>query len=446
MREFHQARDGFLKELSERRLTEQALRKERDWAQGVFAARDDAMNYVQTVISTSPVGLETFKATGEAVSVNAAAARILGASTEQLLRQNFREIPSWRKFGLLEMADLALASGHEQRGDFSVETTFGKSVDIDCLFVPFRFGGEQHLLLVITDITERKRSESDLRHSVSLTNAVLESTPDGILVLDGAGKIVRRNQRLLEVWGIPADLWGADEDDGLLSFGRAQVKDEEASLARVRELNERPEESSSSLVELKDGRLLERYSQPLCIADEIIGRFWSFRDVTERTHAEDRRLDAMNYLQTVISTSPVGLVTFKATGEPVSVNAAAARILGALTEQLLSQNFREIGSWQKFGLLKVAERAMTSGQEQRGDFSVVTTFGKAVDIDCLFVPFQFGGEQHMLAVIADITTRTRFERDLRHSARRDSRRGSRREDRSSKPETTRLVGDPCGSV
>ncbi|MHB8121693.1 MAG: ATP-binding protein [Desulfuromonadaceae bacterium] len=121
----------------------------------------DAMNYIQTILSTSPVGMGTYKATGEYVSANEAAARIVGGSIGQLMQQNFRDIESWRRFGLLEFAERALATGIEQRGDFHIVTTFGKEVDIDVLFVPFMFGGEQHLMHTLRDITEQKKHEKE---------------------------------------------------------------------------------------------------------------------------------------------------------------------------------------------------------------------------------------------------------------------------------------------
>lgn len=135
------------------------------------------------------------------------------------------------------------------------------------------------------------------------------------------------------------------------------------------------------------------------------------QDITDRKKAEEQTVDAMNYIQTILNASPVGIGTYKATGEYVSANEAAARIVGGSIEQLMQQNFRDIESWRRSGMLDIAERALTTGIEQRGDFHVVTTFGKEVDINVLFVPFIFGSEQHLMHTIMDITEQKRHEKE-----------------------------------
>ncbi|MHB8056383.1 MAG: ATP-binding protein [Desulfuromonadaceae bacterium] len=134
-------------------------------------------------------------------------------------------------------------------------------------------------------------------------------------------------------------------------------------------------------------------------------------EIAEHKQAKEQTIDAMNYIQTILSTSPVGIGTYKATGEYVSANEAAARIVGGSIEQLMQQNFRSIESWQRFGLLDFAERALTTGIEQRGNFHIITTFGKEVDINVLFVPFMFGGEQHLMHAFSDITEQKRHEKE-----------------------------------
>ena len=135
------------------------------------------------------------------------------------------------------------------------------------------------------------------------------------------------------------------------------------------------------------------------------------KEITEHKQAEEQTIDAMNYIRTILSTSPMGIGTYKATGEYVSANEAIARIVGGSIEQLMQQNFRNIESWQRFGLLEFAERALTTGIEQRSDFHIITTFGKEVDIDALFVPFMFGGEQHLMHAVRDITEQKKHEKE-----------------------------------
>jgi diguanylate cyclase (GGDEF)-like protein/PAS domain S-box-containing protein len=138
----------------------------------------------------------------------------------------------------------------------------------------------------VQDITERKRAEAELHDTLSLLNATLDSTADGILVVDGEGRIRSFNHKFVEMWRLPDALLAKGDDDEALAFVLSQIKDPEAFLAKVRELYAQPEANSHDLIEFRDGRTVERYSQPQRVDGAPVGRVWSFRDITERTRLE----------------------------------------------------------------------------------------------------------------------------------------------------------------
>ncbi len=136
------------------------------------------------------------------------------------------------------------------------------------------------------DITQRKNAARALEESVSLVNAALEATADGILVVDRNRRIVSLNERFLELWRIPRWLVGAREDANLLDFVANQLRDPEGFREGVERVYAQPGTETSAILEFKDGRAFERTSRPQRVGREVVGIVWSFRDITERRLAE----------------------------------------------------------------------------------------------------------------------------------------------------------------
>lgn len=141
---------------------------------------------------------------------------------------------------------------------------------------------EEEFRVVLNAVPATKTALEEREHSISLLRATIESTADGILVVDTTGKARLLNERFLDMWQIPTAIAAAGDDERMIAFVLNQLSDPDAFQARIRELYAQPEQESMDVLEFWDGRVFERYSRPQRLDHEVIGRVWSFRDVTEQ--------------------------------------------------------------------------------------------------------------------------------------------------------------------
>ncbi len=138
------------------------------------------------------------------------------------------------------------------------------------------------------DVTERKRSVEEVRRTVSVLRSTLESTADGILVVDRSGRVVSSNQRLAQLWRLTPDELQQGSAVQFLDHVRGQLKSPETFLETVALMDAQPEAESFDVLEFEDGRVFECYSLPHRLDGAAVGRVWSFREITERRRAEER--------------------------------------------------------------------------------------------------------------------------------------------------------------
>jgi PAS domain S-box-containing protein len=178
----------------------------------------------------------------------------------------------------------------------------------------------------------QKQAEEALASSLSLLKATVESTADGILVVDLAGRITLWNHKFAEMWQIPEELLSKHLDELALNYVFQQMVQPEAFLAKVRELYGQPEASSNDQLDLADGRIFGRYSQPQKIGDNVVGRVWSFSDITERKQAEETLQNERLLLRTLIDNIPDSIYSKDLACRKTLANSTEVRYLGVKSE------------------------------------------------------------------------------------------------------------------
>lgn len=190
------------------------------------------------------------------------------------------------------------------------------------------------------EIEESKKIHKDNDYIFSLLNSTIESTADGILVIDNSGKVSLANKKFSELWGIPQNLVDNKDDGNLLSFVLDKLKNPELFIQKVNELYSKPESQSFDILEFKDGRTFERLSFPQKSKFGVIGRVWNFRDITERKKAEETllkfQLGIEHSYEAIFITDINGIINF--------VNPAFERIYGFSKEEAIGKTPRILKS------------------------------------------------------------------------------------------------------
>ena len=187
---------------------------------------------------------------------------------------------------------------------------------------------------------ERLLAEESLRQSEIKLQVIIESTADGILAIDGNGKVIKTNNRFAELWKIPQEVLNSGDDATLLNFVLEQLVSPKQFLDKVQQLYNSTDEDSDTLF-FNDGRIFERYSAPLMLDDKIIGRVWSFRDITLRKRAEEALRESKNIIQNIIDNSPSLIYILDLDGKFILANKKLAEVLNFSAEKLLG-NTRQL--------------------------------------------------------------------------------------------------------
>ena len=218
------------------------------------------------------------------VMANQGACQTLGYPEEALLAMTITDIESslqdvfyWEDVRNGQYLDINGQEGLYQCADASLLTVI-KSVRV------VEHHGSPLLLVQARDVQNERQVEAALEQTLSQLRATLESTGNGILVIDWQGRIASMNRLFSAMWHIPEDLLLDRKDAAIIELITAQVMETDALELRLQATVDSSE--TETLFRLKDGRVFECRSRPQYLAEHIVGRVFGFSDITERTLAE----------------------------------------------------------------------------------------------------------------------------------------------------------------
>ncbi len=264
----------------------------------------------------------------------------------------------------------------------------------------------------------------ELEKSLSLVRATLESTADGIMMVNGKGQVVDWNQKFIDMWRIPSHMMEVGTERISFDYILSQLLDPSSLISDVQYLYANPEwQGELPELNFKDGRVFERYTQPQRIGNQIVGRVYSFRDVTEKRRSEE----FLRIRERAIEASSHGVAIIDISAEPNSiiyVNKSFQKITGYKEKDALGKSLKSLQ-----GLSPVDanfKRMSLAIREDRDEFLEIecrhksgAKYWSAISLS----PVQDSTEKktrYYVCIINDITDRRELEQQLLQQATHDS--------------------------
>ncbi len=263
-----------------------------------------------------------------------------------------------------------------------------------------------------------RRAEERLRRSVSLLQATLDSTTDGFLVVDRAGRIVSHNRRFEEIWGLPSALLRNGDDRRVLELAMEKLQDPTGFVDRVKALYREPTQSGYDLLRFRDGRVIERYSRAQRLGSEVIGRVWTFRDVTDQKRMQEALLASERRYRRLFEESRHALYINTQEGHFVDINRAMLELFGYTRREMLALNasalYLDPEARERFQQL-----AADRGSVRNHEVQLIDRGGRV--LDCLITATARRSSDGEITgyegIIEDITERKRSTQALEQSER-----------------------------
>ena len=194
------------------------------------------------------------------------------------------------------------------------------------------------VLGVYEDITQRKLLDEQLGMRTAFLEALLDSSPNGILVVGKQGNKLLQNRRVSELWNIPAEIADQEVDARQLAFIRSRLQDPEPFMQKVMALYENTELTSRDELELLDGVILDRYSSP--VRDKqghYYGRIWYFTDITQMRQAQKALQQKEFYQRALLDNFPFMVWLKDAESRYLAVNQVFADQIEVKIEDVIGQ-------------------------------------------------------------------------------------------------------------
>lgn len=280
----------------------------------------------------------------------------------------------------------------------------------------------EHINIKTSSILEKN---IELEKSLSLLRATLESTADGIMMVNGQGQVVDWNQKFVQMWRIPTYMLESGTEKISFEFILSQLSNPQQLISDVSYLYENPQwQGQLPPLHFKDGRIFERFTQPQRVGSETVGRVYSFRDITQKIHDENKSRIRERAIEA--STHGVLIIDISRQGYPIIyINRATERITGFKERDLIGKQFTILRGKNRSAQFKHILLAIKELREDTVELESYRQNGNTYWCEVSVAPVKDAENniKHFVCLINDITLRREMENQLLKQATHDSLTG-----------------------
>ncbi len=275
------------------------MKESKEKQQSLVAIASESSVRLHTIVNNAPDAFVSIDIKGVVLSFNSAAEKLFGYEESEIVGRSINKLMpkeiadqhdeflnSYSKHNeFLVIGQLRELVGLRKNGDeFCMQLVVSKSNTSEGVL----FTG------IIKDINQEQEDKEAREVSVSLLEAIIESTNNGILVTKENGQILRYNTHFVKLWGISNELIDSSDDQKLLNHMVEQLVNPLDFIKDVDELYLDPMYEGIDSFELVNGKIYERSSRPMLVGSQLVGRVWSFRDISDQIKNEKALTEAKN--------------------------------------------------------------------------------------------------------------------------------------------------------
>lgn len=280
--------------------------------------------------------------------------------------------------------------------------------DTDDLLVIARFLNQQ--------VGKRKNAEK-------IFTSLITNMQSGILLEDETRHIVFTNQIFCDLFSIPVvpeAMQGADCSNSA-EITKHMFKDPEAFVSGIKILVEEKQLVTAQLLELEDGRILQRDYIPIFIDNKYKGHLWSYTDITEKKKAQDALIKSELTNRLIMNSSLDAIVMINDKGEIVFWNPQAEKTFGWKKSEARGRNLADIMIPQKFkaahnnGMQHFNATGQGNVLNKIIEITAVNKSGREFPVELSIIPIKQQAGMFFCGFIRDISERKKAETDLKAS-------------------------------